>query len=81
MCSSDLVPRGFAHGYVTLTEDAEFMYKVDAPYAPAEDGGIAWNDPEIGVDWPVADPILSEKDARQPLLAEAGTPFVYADRP
>lgn len=76
-----MVPRGFAHGYVTLTDDAEFMYKVDAPYSPADDGGIAWNDPEIGVDWPAAHPILSEKDTRQPLLAEAGTPFVYADRP
>lgn len=76
-----MVPRGFAHGYVTLTDDAEFMYKVDAPYSPADDGGIAWNDPEIGVDWPIADPILSEKDARQPLLAEVGTPFLYDDRP
>ncbi len=74
-----MVPRGFAHGYVTLTENAEFMYKVDAPYAPAEDGGIAWDDPEIGVAWPVTDPILSEKDARQPRLAEIGSPFVYSE--
>lgn len=73
-----MVPRGFAHGYVTLTEDAEFMYKVDAPYTPAQDAGIAWNDPEIGVSWPVADPILSEKDAVQPRLADVGSPFIYA---
>ena len=73
-----MVPRGFAHGYVTLTEDAEFMYKVDAPYTPAQDAGIAWNDPEIGVSWPVTDPILSEKDAVQPRLADVGSPFTYA---
>ncbi|MFP5257643.1 MAG: dTDP-4-dehydrorhamnose 3,5-epimerase [Acidobacteriota bacterium] len=73
-----MVPRGFAHGYVTLTEDAEFMYKVDAPYAPAMDAGIAWNDPDIGVVWPVTDPVLSAKDAAQPRLAEVGSPFAYA---
>ncbi|MHC1788830.1 dTDP-4-dehydrorhamnose 3,5-epimerase [Solidesulfovibrio sp.] len=72
-----MVPRGFAHGYVTLTDNAEFMYKVDAPYAPAQDAGIAWNDPDIGVAWPVTDPILSEKDAAQPRLADAGSPFTY----
>lgn len=72
-----MVPRGFAHGYVTLTEGAEFMYKVDAPYSPAHDAGIAWNDPEIGIDWPLADPILSDKDARQPTLASLGSPFAY----
>jgi len=72
-----MVPRGFAHGYVTLTEDAEFLYKVDAPYSPADDAGLAWNDPEISVAWPVADPVLSEKDARQPLLAASGSPFAW----
>jgi dTDP-4-dehydrorhamnose 3,5-epimerase len=72
-----MVPRGFAHGYVTLTENAEFMYKVDAPYAPDEDAGIAWNDPDIGVRWPIADPVLSAKDAVQPTLAAIGSPFVY----
>ena len=73
-----MVPRGFAHGYVTLTEDAEFMYKVDAPYTPEKDAGIAWNDPDIGVSWPVADPVLSAKDAVQPRLAAVGSPFTYA---
>ena len=72
-----MVPRGFAHGYVTLTEDAEFMYKVDAPYAPALDAGIAWDDPDIGITWPVTEPVLSEKDAVQPRLATVGSPFVY----
>jgi len=72
-----MVPRGFAHGYVTLTENAEFMYKVDAPYSPADDAGIAWNDPGIRVAWPVVAPILSDKDACQPTLADCGSPFVY----
>lgn len=72
-----MVPRGFAHGYVTLTENAEFMYKVDAPYSPADDAGIAWNDPGIRVTWPVAAPILSDKDACQPALCDCGSPFVY----
>jgi len=74
-----MLPRGFAHGYVTLTENAEFMYKVDAPYSPGDDGGIAWNDPDIAVRWPVADPVLSEKDKAQPLLAKAGSPFTYGE--
>mgnify|MGYP001243297056 FL=1 len=69
-----MVPWGFAHGYVTLTEDAEFMYKVDAPYAPDKDAGIAWDDPDIGVAWPVTSPILSAKDAAQPRLADVGSP-------
>ncbi len=72
-----MVPRGFAHGYVTLTENAEFMYKVDAYYSPADDAGIAWNDPEIGIDWPVTDPILSAKDAAQAPLSVVGSPFTY----
>ena len=72
-----MVPRGVAHGYVTLTEGAEFMYKVDAPYTPSLDAGIAWNDPDIGVSWPVTEPVLSEKDAVQPRLADSGSPFAY----
>lgn len=73
-----MVPRGFAHGYVTLTDDVDFMYKVDAPYSPGNDGGIAWNDPEIGVRWPVAQPILSDKDRAQPTLEKAGSPFFFS---
>ena len=72
-----MIPRGFAHGYVTLTDDAEFMYKVDAPYSPGDDGGIAWNDPDIAINWPVTEPILSEKDTAQPLLSAVGSPFTY----
>ena len=58
------------HGFVTLTDHVEFMYKADNYYAPQADGGILWNDPTIGVDWGVKDPILSEKDKKNPTFAE-----------
>ena len=57
-----LIPRGFGHGFVTLTDDVEFLYKADNYYAPEADAGIRWNDPEIGVEWGVENPLLSEKD-------------------
>lgn len=73
-----LVPRGFAHGFCTLAPNTEVQYKVDAPYSSAHDRGIAWNDPALGIAWPVGrEPILSEKDARHPMLAEADHNFVY----
>ena len=65
-----LIPHGFGHGFVTLTDHVEFMYKADNYYAPQADGGILWNDPTIGVDWGVKDPILSEKDKKNPTFAE-----------
>lgn len=65
-----LIPRGFGHGFVTLTDDVEFLYKADQYYAPEADGGIRWNDPDIGVDWGVDQPILSEKDKKNPFLKE-----------
>ncbi|MCH4166870.1 MAG: dTDP-4-dehydrorhamnose 3,5-epimerase [Megasphaera sp.] len=61
-----LIPRGFGHGFVTLTDHVEFMYKADNYYAPQADGGIRWNDPEIAVAWGVSHPILSEKDTKNP---------------
>ncbi|KAF0241232.1 MAG: dTDP-4-dehydrorhamnose 3 [Planctomycetota bacterium] len=61
------VPRGFAHGYVTLTEEAVVEYKVDAPYAPSAEGGVAWNDPALGIDWPVKAPLLSDRDRGWPV--------------
>ncbi|MBO5638801.1 MAG: dTDP-4-dehydrorhamnose 3,5-epimerase [Oscillospiraceae bacterium] len=70
-----LIPRGFGHGFLTLTDHVEFLYKADNPYAPEADAGILWNDPELGVDWGIADPILSEKDKRNPLLRDAVTGF------
>ena len=70
-----LIPRGFGHGFVTLTDDVEFLYKADNYYAPEADGGIRWNDPDIGVDWGVENPVLSEKDSRSPFLKDAVTGF------
>lgn len=63
-----LIPRGFGHGFVTLTNDVEFLYKADNYYAPEADAGIRWDDPEIGVEWGVENPILSEKDRKNPFF-------------
>lgn len=65
-----LIPRGFGHGFVTLTDDVEFLYKADNYYAPEADAGIRWNDPDIGVEWGVENPILSEKDKNNPFLKD-----------
>lgn len=62
------VPRGFAHGYVTLTDCAEVEYAVDAEYAPASEGGVLWNDPALRIPWPVAEPILNDRDRGWPPL-------------
>ena len=70
-----LIPRGFGHGFVTLTDEVEFLYKADNYYAPEADGGIRWNDPEIGVDWGVENPILSAKDEKNPFLKDLGEVF------
>lgn len=78
------VPVGFAHGFVTLEPDTEVVYKCSDTYAPEQDGGIAWNDPAIGIDWPLpvgALPQLSAKDQVQPLLADFNSPFTYDGRP
>ncbi len=64
------VPQGFAHGFCTLEENSEMQYKVDNPYSPTHDAGILWNDPSFGIDWPVQNPILSEKDGKLPLFKD-----------
>ncbi len=66
------IPEGFAHGFCTLEPDTELLYKVSAPYSRDDDRGIAWNDPDLGIEWPVAeeDAVLSEKDAVQPAFAD-----------
>lgn len=70
-----LIPRGFGHGFVTLTDHVEFLYKADNYYAPEADGGVRWNDPDIGVDWGISEPILSEKDTKNPFLKDIAPVF------
>lgn len=66
------VPPGFAHGFVVLSDSADFLYKCTSFYAPEHDRGIAWNDPAIGINWPIdTPPALSAKDAAAPFLADA----------
>lgn len=76
-----LVPRGFAHGFVTLTNNVNFLYKCDHYYDPAADGGISYFDPDLNINWPIdlQQAITSEKDAHQALLREfeKNNPFVY----
>ena len=70
-----MIPRGFGHGFITLTDHVEFLYKADNFYAPEADGGIRWNDPELNIDWGTDSPILSDKDANAPFLKDAVTGF------
>jgi dTDP-4-dehydrorhamnose 3,5-epimerase len=69
-----LVPRGFAHGYMTLVPDTELFYKVDNPYAPEAEGGLLWCDPALGIDWPMAEAevIANDRDRGAPTLAALG---------
>jgi dTDP-4-dehydrorhamnose 3,5-epimerase len=71
------IPEGFLHGYCTLTEDAEVIYKVTAPWDPAAERGVIWNDPHLAVEWPLAarDVILSDKDKALPRFTECDIPF------
>lgn len=73
------IPRGFAHGFSVLSEEAVFQYKCDRLYAPDHEGAIAWDDPSLGIDWglPLADIILSEKDKHHPTLADSLDLFDY----
>jgi dTDP-4-dehydrorhamnose 3,5-epimerase len=67
------IPRGFAHGFLVLSEEAIFTYKVDNPYAPQAEAGIRWDDPALAIEWPI-DPsqvLTSEKDLKHPLMKDA----------
>lgn len=72
-----LIPKGFLHGFLTLTDDVEFLYKADEYYHAQADRNILWNDPELGIEWGIENPILSEKDRIAPRLSESDIDFSY----
>ncbi|MEM9253716.1 MAG: dTDP-4-dehydrorhamnose 3,5-epimerase [Planctomycetota bacterium] len=78
------VPEGFAHGFVTLEPGTAFLYKVSNLYAPESEGGVAWDDPDLNLPWPLPagiEPRLSDKDTQLPRLAELDSPFAYDPEP
>ena len=76
------IPRGFAHGFAVLSEEAVFQYKCDGYYAPQSEGSVLWNDPQVGIEWgiPAEDILLSEKDRNAPLLKDLGDVFEYVNQ-
>lgn len=70
-----LVPRGFAHGFCTLVAHTQVLYKVDEYYSKEHDRGIMWNDPDLNIDWPIREPVLSDKDKIHPRLKDLGELF------
>jgi dTDP-4-dehydrorhamnose 3,5-epimerase len=72
------VPVGFAHGFCVTSEVAEFLYKCSSYYARPLERGIVWDDPDLAIAWPVADPVLSERDRRHPRLAESARDYEYS---
>ena len=77
------IPLGYGHGFLTLEPDSEIAYKVDNYYNPQADGGVIWNDPEIGIEWPLdgIEPLLSAKDVALPTLARISIDFPYNGKP
>ncbi|PTX22683.1 dTDP-4-dehydrorhamnose 3,5-epimerase [Pontibacter mucosus] len=69
------IPEGFAHGFVALEDNTTFLYKCTDFYAPQTEGGILWNDPALGIDWGIAEPLVSPKDEVLPLLENFSSPF------
>lgn len=72
-----LIPKGFGHGFITLTDDVEVQYKVDEYYSPENDRSVRFDDPEIGVEWGIENPILSDKDLNAQLLKDSDATFEY----
>ncbi len=75
------LPIGFAHGFVVLSNEAEFLYKCSDFYDPAGEQGVLWNDPSLAIDWGIAEPLLSEKDRRNPRLSDVPPDRLFAYRP
>ena len=73
-----LVPEGFAHGFLVLSDEADILYKVNEEYSPENERGILWNDPDIGIKWPMENPLVKDVDTKQPLLKDADNDFVYS---
>lgn len=69
------IPSGFAHGFCTLTDNAEVLYKVSAEYAPAQEGGVLWSDPDLAIAWPVREAAISPRDAQWPRFKDFVSPF------
>lgn len=64
------IPQGFGHAFCLLSEEADVLYRLSSYYDPALESGIAWDDPEIGIEWPISDPMLSDRDREAPSLAD-----------
>lgn len=75
-----LIPRGFAHAFLTITDDVEFLYKADNYYDHESERNIAWNDSDINIEWKIKEPILSEKDANAPTLRKSDVNFKYEEK-
>jgi dTDP-4-dehydrorhamnose 3,5-epimerase len=69
------IPKGFVHGFATLTDNTIFQYKCSDYYAPAAEGGVLWNSPTLQIDWGIDNPILSDKDTKHPDFSEFVSPF------
>ncbi len=76
-CRQLYIPVGYAHGFCVTSEWAEFLYKCSGYYAPQSERGIAWNDPDLGIAWPIQEPILSERDRQHPRLAQVSRSDLY----